>query len=210
MRPIRVLLVDDHPIVLSGIHGLLENADGIEIVGEATDGEQAIQLVETMQPDVLLLDMELPDIQGSQLAQQIHGQYPLVKVLALSAYDDPVYVQDLLDLGAAGYLMKEEAPEVIVEAIHGIAQGKQGWYSRRIGELMASWVQTGRTDEAQLTLREREVLRLVVQGKTNQAIAAELEISEKTVEKYMSIIFTKLNVSSRVEAAVQAVQKDLI
>ena len=202
--------MDDHPIVLSGIHGLLENADGIEIVGEAADGEQALQLVETIHPDVLLLDMELPDIQGSQLAQQIQGRYPQVKILVLSAYDDPVYVQDLLDLGAAGYLMKEEAPEVIVEAIHGIAQGKQGWYSRRIGALMASWVQTGGPGETQLTLREREVLRLVVQGKTNLAIASELGISEKTVEKYMSIIFTKLNVTSRVEAAVQAVQNDLV
>jgi DNA-binding NarL/FixJ family response regulator len=210
MATVRVLLVDDHPIVLSGVHGLLENADGIEIVGEAADGEQALQLVETVHPDVILLDMELPDIQGAQLAQQIQGLYPRVKILVLSAYDDPVYVQDLLDLGAAGYLMKEEAPEVIVEAIHGIAQGKQGWYSRRIGALMASWVQTGGPGEAQLTLREREVLRLVVQGKTNLAIASELEISEKTVEKYMSIIFTKLNVSSRVEAAVQAVQNDLV
>ncbi len=210
MMPIRVLLVDDHPIVLSGIRGLLENAEGIEIVGEATDGEQALQLVETIQPDVLLLDMELPDIQGSQLAGQIQRLYPKVKILALSAYDDPVYVHDLLDLGAAGYLMKEEAPEVIVEAIQGIANGKQGWYSRRIGALMASWVQTGGPGEAQLTLREREVLRLVIQGKTNQAIALALEISEKTVEKYMNIIFTKLNVTSRVEAAVQAVQKDLV
>jgi two-component system, NarL family, response regulator DegU len=210
MATVRVLLVDDHPIVLSGIHGLLEKADGIEIVGEAADGEQALQLVETIHPDVILLDMELPDIQGAQLAQQIQARYPQVKILVLSAHDDPVYVQDLLALGAAGYLMKEEAPEVIVEAIHGIAQGKQGWYSRRIGALMASWVQTGGPGEAQLTLREREVLRLVVQGKTNLAIASELEISEKTVEKYMSIIFTKLNVTSRVEAAVQAVQNDLV
>jgi DNA-binding NarL/FixJ family response regulator len=210
MRPIRVLVVDDHPVVLSGIHSLLKNAQGIEIAGEAVDGEQALQLIQTTHPDVILLDMELPDIHGSQLAQQIQKLDPQVKILVLSAYDDPVYIHDLLDLGVAGYLLKEEAPEVIVEAIQGIAAGKQGWYSRNIAALMASWVQTGGPGEKQLTMREREVLRLLVQGKTNQAIASELEISDKTVEKYIKILFTKLNVTSRVEVAVYAVQADLL
>jgi DNA-binding NarL/FixJ family response regulator len=210
MRPVRVLVVDDHPIVLSGIHGLLDQAEGIEIVGEAANGGQALELIQATHPDVLLLDMELPDVHGAQLAQQIQGIDQHVKILVLSAYDDPVYIHDLLELGSAGYLIKEEAPEVIVEAIHGIAEGEQGWYSRRVSALMASWVQNGAPGEKQLTLREREVLRLVVQGKTNQAIATELEISEKTVEKYIKILFTKLNVTSRVEAAVYAVQEDLI
>jgi len=210
MSPIHVILVDDHPVVRSGIRGLLEVAMDIEIMGEASNGEEALRLVEEARPDVVLLDLELPDIPGTQVAQQIGQLHPNIKILVLSAHDDPVYVRELLELGAAGYLMKEEAPEVIVEAVRGIAHGQQGWVSRRVAAQIASWVQVGRPGEIKLTLREQEVLRLVVQGKTNQAIAAELDISEKTVEKYMSAIFTKLNVASRVEAAVFAVREGLV
>jgi DNA-binding NarL/FixJ family response regulator len=144
------------------------------------------------------------------VAQQVKQTFPEVRILALSAHDDAVYVRGLLELGAAGYLMKEEAPEVIVEAVRGIAHGEQGWVSRRIAAQMASWVQTGEPGKMKLTVREHEVLRLIVQGKTNQAIALELNISEKTVEKYMSTIYAKLNVTSRVEAAVYAVREDLV
>jgi len=210
MNPIRVLLVDDHPVVRSGIHGLLEKAMDIEIVGEASSGEEALHLVEETHPDVLLLDMELPDIQGTQVARQIQQLHPKVKIMALSAHDDSVYVRELLELGAAGYLMKDEAPELIIEAVRGVAQGEQGWVSRRIAAQIASWVQAGGPDKMDLTLREKEVLQLVVQGKTNQAIAVQLAISEKTVEKYIRAIFNKLNVTSRVEAAVYAVREELI
>ena len=106
--------------------------------------------------------------------------------------------------------MKEEAPEAIVNAIRGIAHGEQGWVSRQIAAQMASWVQVGDPSKLQLTVREHQVLSLVVEGKTNQAIAMELHISEKTVEKYLRAIFTKLNVSSRVEAAVYAVKEGLL
>src|SRR3990172_8134390 len=210
MNPIRVLLVDDHPVVRSGIHGLLEKAMDIEIVGEASSGEEALHLVEETHPDVLLLDMELPDIQGTQVARQIQQLHPKVKIMALSAHDDSVYVRELLELGAAGYLMKEDAPEKIIEAVRGVAQGEEGWVSRRIASQIAAWVQSGAAGKMDLTLREREVLRLVVQGKTNQAIATQLSISEKTVEKYIRAIFDKLNVTSRVEAAVQAVREELV
>ena len=210
MSPIHVLLVDDHPVVRKGICGLLEKAGDIEIVGEASTGAEALHLSAEVQPDVLLLDMELPDIQGTLVAQQIRQLYPDVKILALSAHDDAFYVRGLLELGAAGYLMKEEAPEVIVEAVRGVGRGDKGWVSRRIAAQIADWVQVGKPVEMNLTLREQEVLRLVVEGKTNQAIAAELGISEKTVEKYMGEIFTKLNVTSRVEAAVYAVREGLV
>ncbi len=210
MSPIRVLLVDDHPVVRSGIRGLLEQAVDIEIVGEASTGEQALQMVEDAPPDVLLLDMELPDIQGTRVAQQIQLLYPQVKLLALSAHDDSVYVKELLELGAAGYLMKEEAPDVIIEAVRGVARGEQGWVSRRIAAQITSWMQAGGAAGMKLTPRELEVLHLIVQGKTNQAIAVDLDISEKTVEKYLRSIYTKLNVASRVEAAVYAVRESLV
>ena len=210
MSPIRVLLVDDHPVVRGGIRDMLDKNLDIEMVGEASTGKEALQLVEDVNPDVLLLDMELPDIQGSLVAQQVQQRYPKVRILALSAHDDSVYVRELLELGAAGYLMKEEAPEAIVEAVRGVAHGEKGWISRRIAAQMASWMQTGDPGEMKLTVRELEVLRLIVQGKTNQAIALDLHISEKTVEKYIRSIFTKLNVASRVEAAVYAVQEGLV
>lgn len=217
MNTIRVVLVDDHPVVRRGIRDLLEKVEDIEVVGEASNGEQVDHLVAETHPDVLLLDMELPDIQGTEVAQGVRERYPEVKILVLSAHDDAAYIRGLLELGAAGYLVKEEAPEAIVEAVRGVAQGDRGWISRRIAAQMAAWVQTGgpagqpgRPDGIRLTAREHEVLRLVVQGKTNQAMAVELGISEKTIEKYMGEIFTKLNVSSRVEAAVYAVREGLV
>lgn len=209
MSPIRVLLVDDHPVVLSGIRGMLEKDMGIEIIGEATSGEAALSQSRELHPDVVLLDMELPDIHGSQVAQQLKLLNPEIKILALSAHDDPTYVRTLLELGAAGYLMKEEAPNVIVEAIRGVANGERRWVSQKITEQIVSWMQPDGSGTFKLTAREQEVLRLVVEGKTNQAIAAELNISQKTVEKYLGAIFSKLNVTSRVEAAVYAVRSGL-
>ena len=210
MSPIRVLLVDDHPVVRSGIRGLLEKAIDIELVGEASNGEEGLRMVKETHPDVLLLDMELPDIQGVQVARQVQLFHPEVKILALSAHDDAVYVRELLESGAAGYLMKEEAPEAIVEAVRGVAHGEQGWVSRRIAAQMVSWMRGDEVGEIKLTPREMDVLRLVVEGKTNQNIGVLLGISEKTVEKYLYAIFTKLEVTSRVEAAVYAVREGLV
>jgi DNA-binding NarL/FixJ family response regulator len=210
MSPIRVVLVDDHPVVRSGIRGMLDKAVDIEMVGEATGGNEALRLVDETNPDVLLLDMELPDIPGTQVAQRVQEFHPKVKILVLSAHDDSVYVRQLLEIGAAGYLMKDEAPEAIVEAVRGVAHGEQGWVSRRIAAQIATWIQSGDAGKVKLTTREYEVLRLIVQGKTNQAIALDLHISEKTVEKYIRSIFTKLDVASRVEAAVYAVKEGLV
>jgi DNA-binding NarL/FixJ family response regulator len=210
MSPIRVVLVDDHPVVRSGIRGMLDKAVDIEMVGEATGGNEALRLVDETNPDVLLLDMELPDIPGTQVAQRVQEFHPKVKILVLSAHDDSVYVRGLLEMGAAGYLMKDEAPEAIVEAVRGVAHGEQGWVSRRIAAQIATWIQSGDAGKVKLTTREYEVLRLIVQGKTNQAIALDLHISEKTVEKYIRSIFTKLDVASRVEAAVYAVKEGLV
>jgi DNA-binding NarL/FixJ family response regulator len=210
MQKIRVILVDDHPVVRSGIRGLLEKASDIEIAGEADLGEEALRLVEETPADVLLLDMELPDIPGIRVAEQVKQNHPELKILSLSAHDDSTYVRQVLELGAAGYLMKDEAPEVIVEAVRGVANGQQGWISRGITAQMAGWLQAGATEGARLTRREQETLLLLVEGKTNQAIGNELHISEKTVEKYIKAIFEKLNVSSRVEAAVMAVRLGLV
>jgi two-component system response regulator DegU len=210
MNTIHVILVDDHPVVRSGIRALLENASDIKIVGEATNGEEALRLVEEVPAEVLLLDMELPDIPGTQVARQVKQSHPELKILSLSAHDDSLYVRQVLELGAAGYLMKDEAPEVILDAVRGVAHGQQGWISRGIAAQIASWMQVGGLKGSGLTRREQETLDLLVQGKTNQAIAATLKISEKTVEKHVKSIFDKLEVSSRVEAAVIAVKQGIV
>ena len=210
MNPIHIVLADDHPVVRRGIRDMLERVVDISVVGEASTGEEALRLADELKPDVLLLDMELPDIKGVEVAQQLKQAGSPVKILVLSAHDDPLYIRELLELGAAGYLVKEEAPETIIEAVRGVAHGEQGWVSRRIAAQMVSWMRGEETGEIKLTPREMDVLRLVVEGKTNQNIGVLLGISEKTVEKYLYAIFTKLEVTSRVEAAVYAVREGLV
>jgi DNA-binding NarL/FixJ family response regulator len=210
MSSIRVILVDDHPVVRKGLRDILENAGDIEVVGEADSGQQALLLVEQLTADILLLDMELPDIPGTQVAVQVKQNHPALQILSISAHNDSIYVRQVLELGAAGYLMKEEAPEVILDAVHGIARGQQGWLSRSIAEQVAGWMQSGSAGPSALTVREQETLALLVQGKTNHAIAVDLKISEKTVEKHIKGIFDKLDVNSRVDAAVVAIKQGII
>jgi DNA-binding NarL/FixJ family response regulator len=210
MPPIRVLLVDDHPVVRQGIRNLLESQEDIKIVGEASGGTEAIQMVKDLSPDVMLLDMEMPGIKGTQVAKQIKDEGLRVRVLALSAHDDKQYIQELLSSGASGYLVKEEVPETIIEAVRGVAFGEQGWVSRRIAAQMSHWMGGEDEDQNSLTPREVEVLKGVVAGKTNQEIGLSLGISEKTVEKHLESVYNKLGVASRVEAAVHAVREKLI
>ncbi len=208
MSPTSVLLVDDHPVVRAGIRNLLERAPDILVVGEANDGEEALQMVQQLKPDVMLLDMEMPGINGNEVAQQLQKVGSPVHILALSAHDDKQYIQELLANGAAGYLVKEEVPETIVEAVRGVARGEQGWVSRRVAAQMTNWMrEEAQGDRMGLTAREVQVLRAVVAGKTNQEIGLELGISEKTVEKHLEGVFSKLSVASRVEAAVHAVRE---
>lgn len=207
MSPTKVLLVDDHPVVRAGIRNLLEKASDIMVVGEANNGDEALRLVDQLAPDVLLLDMEMPGMNGNEVAQQLQATGSSVRILALSAHDDKQYIQELLANGAAGYLVKEEVPEAIIEAVRGVSRGEQGWVSRRVAAQMSSWMRDDSDGRMGLTGREVQVLQAVVAGKTNQEIGLMLGISEKTVEKHLEGVFTKLGVASRVEAAVHAVRE---
>jgi DNA-binding NarL/FixJ family response regulator len=210
MPPTSVLLVDDHPVVRAGIKNLLEQAPDIVVVGEASNGTEALRLANELSPDVLLLDMEMPGMSGNEVAQKLQESGSSVRILALSAHDDKQYIQELLANGASGYLVKEEVPEAIVEAVRGVSRGERGWVSRRIAAQMSSWMREEEHDRKGLTSREIQVLENVVAGKTNQEIGLALGISEKTVEKHLEGVFAKLEVASRVEAAVRAVREGLL
>jgi DNA-binding NarL/FixJ family response regulator len=207
MEKIRIMLADDHPIARAGIRKFLNKATDIEIIAEAADGNQALDLAKKLVPDVLLLDIELPGLKGVEVARELQAMGSPVRILVLSTYDDKQFIFGLLGNGAAGYLTKEEVPETIVEAVRGVARGEKGWVSRRVAAIMSAWTQTDEVTSKSLTPRELDVLKWVVKGRTNQEIGMELGISQKTVEKHLESVFAKIKVTSRVEAAVLAVQE---
>ncbi len=137
MAPIKVVLADDHVVVRIGIRNLLSRSPDIAVIGEASNGVEAIQLVGDLRPDVLLLDMEMPELDGVEVARRLRAAKSPVKILALSAYNDKQYILSMFDQGAAGYLTKDEAPEKIIEAIRGVAAGEQGWMSRKVAARLA-------------------------------------------------------------------------
>jgi DNA-binding NarL/FixJ family response regulator len=210
MPDIRVLIADDHPIVCRGIHNLLEPAVGVTVVGEAHSGAEALELIRSLRPDVVLLDVELTDMSGIDVIKQLNDAQISVRILGLSSYDDREFISQLLALGASGYLLKDEIPEQIIEAVRGVARGETGWVSRKVAAKLSQILQKDQDGVADLTRREMDVLRLVVEAKTNGEIGMLLGISEKTVEKHLDTIFRKLGVASRVEAAVLAVRTDLL
>ncbi|HJW89961.1 MAG: hypothetical protein A2Z16_04725 [Chloroflexi bacterium RBG_16_54_18] len=210
MVKIRVVIADDHPVTRAGIRRFLEKQPDMQVVGEASDGEAALRLVEEHTPEVLLLDLEMPGLGGTEVARRLKSTGSPVRVLALSSYDNRQFILSLLASGAAGYLIKDEVPETIIEAVRGVARGEQGWVSRKVAAKMAAWMQMGSSTATKLTEREIEVLRLVVAGKTNQEIGFSLGISPRTVEKHIDSVYSKLGVSSRVEAAVFAVRDKMV
>jgi DNA-binding NarL/FixJ family response regulator len=209
MSDIHVLIADDHPIVCQGIRNLLDPAEGITVVGEAKNGVETLQMIEKLRPDVVLLDMELPDISGVEVVKKIIEAGLSVRILGLSSHDDRQYISELLALGTAGYLIKDEVPEAIIEAVRGVARGETGWISRKVAAKLGQILQN-KEEYKEFTPREMDVLRLVVEGKTNAEIGLALTISEKTVEKHLEAIFRKMGVASRVEAAVMAVRENYI
>ena len=206
---IRVVLTDDHPVVRSGIRQLLEKTSEIVVVGEASDGAEALHLVSELSPDVLLLDMELPGETGVQVAQQLQAAGSPVRILALSAHDDEQYIVGLLASGAAGYLTKEEALETIADAVRGVAHGEDGWLSRRAAAQVAAWARKGSSHTNGLTQREIEVVRLAARGWTNDHIAETLTISERTVRFHLTNVYSKLGVGTRGAVIAWAVRAGL-
>jgi DNA-binding NarL/FixJ family response regulator len=214
MKPIRVVLADDHPVVRSGIRTLLEKAPDIAVIGEASDGYEALRLVAELQPDVLLLDMELPRMMGLEVAQRLQAEGSPVRILVLSAYDDEQYIFGLLSSGAVGYMTKDEALSNLIDAVRGVAQGEAGWLSRRATARVMQRKLAGTkpaTDQAALlSARERQVIQLVARGYPNEQIAETLNISDGTVKNHVTNIYGKLGVRTRAEAVAWAWKQGLV
>jgi len=198
---IHIFLLDDHPTLRVGLRLLIAQAPDMCIVGEAGDAETARAALEAAPPDVLVLDCQLPGEDGISMARWVRRRELPTRILAFSSFADDAYVYPMIQAGAAGYLLKDELPGVIVQAIRCVAQG-QGYFSPPIAARLAAWVQEGRPDG--LTGREVEVLRLVAQGATNKEIALHLGISEHTVQFHVGNLLRKLGLRGRVEAAVWA------
>lgn len=205
MAKIRVLIADDHPIVRSGVRNELAYYGGFEVVGEALDGDQALRLAQELEPDVLMLDVNMPGMKAIQVLRTLKEASHGIRILVLTAYNDPGTVIGLLKAGADGYLLKDEDPALISEAVRAVSKGET-WLSPTIPEEVVAIVREsqGTSIGEALTDRELEVLRFLEEARTNKEIALALQTSERTVEFHVSNILAKLGVKSRLEAALWA------
>ena len=215
MSPVRVLLVDDHAVVRAGLRMLLSADPELSIVGEAEDGAQAMRLARDLAPDVVLMDISMPDMNGIEATRRIKELCPDVAVLALTMHEDDQYFFEMLAAGASGYIPKRAAPNDLIAAIHAVRSGGVFLFPSVARLLVTDYRQrverggsTGVFDI--LTEREREVLTLIAQGLSNQEIADKLVISIKTVNRHRENIMAKLNLHSRVELVRYAIEKGLI
>jgi two-component system, NarL family, nitrate/nitrite response regulator NarL len=205
-----VVLADDHESVRRGIRGLLDKAPDIVIVGEAIDGKDALRTVKELEPDVLLLDIEMPGMNGIDVARKLKQNGGKgVKILVLSAYDDQEYISEVLANGASGYIIKGEAPKWIVEAVRGVARGEKGWVSPRVAQKIRAMKKV-RDDEMILTYREIEILRLIAQGYSIPDIRKQLDIDPELMEKQVKTLIKKLRVSTNEEAVAVAASEGWI
>jgi DNA-binding NarL/FixJ family response regulator len=213
-QEIRIILADDHAVVRQGIRRFLEEDSAIDVVAEASDGAEALRLVEQHHPDVAVLDIRMPEVTGVEAARRIKGHQPEVRVLILTAYDDDPYVFALLEAGADGYVLKTATADELVEAVRTVYRGESA-LSPEIASKVVRRATRGRPAAAAdqieaLTPREIDVLRLVARGMTNRQAGRELGISHRTVQGHLASVYGKLGVSSRTEAVTEALKRGWI
>lgn len=211
----RILLADDHTILRAGLKMMLNAQPDMEVVGEAQDGRQAIQEAQRLQPDVVLMDITMPDMNGIEATKQIKRNLPTARVLILTMHEHDEYVFQALRAGASGYMLKEAADTDLISALHIIQSGQFYLSPAAQSVMVGDYLQRVRTGEekdsySSLTEREREILKLVAEGHTNNQIAERLIISPKTVDTHRTHIMDKLNLHSRAELVKYAMRRGLL
>jgi len=211
---IRVLICDDQDMVCEGLRAILKSAREIEVVGVARDGAQALDLVPQVKPDIVLMDLKMPGMNGIQATRLLRERFPHVRVLVLTTYDADEWVFDAIRSGAAGYLLKDTPREALIAAIKGTVEGDTHVDPGVAGKLFAKIASSPSSPDTSvadsLSERERDVLRLLARGLTNADIAERLHLSEGTVRNYVSAVLAKLDVSDRTQAAVIALRYGLV
>ncbi len=208
-KPIRVMVVDDHTMVRRGLATFLKVFDDLELAGEAASGKAAVQLCAQQQPDVVLMDMVMPDMDGATATRLIRKQFPKVQVLALTSFKEELLVQSALQAGAIGYLLKDISADELAQAIRAAHAGR-ATLSPEAAQALVNAASQPPAPGLDLTEREREVLTLMVEGLNNTQIAARLTVSPSTVKSHVSNILSKLGISSRTEAVAIAIRNRLV
>jgi DNA-binding NarL/FixJ family response regulator len=215
MKKVRIILADDHTVMRAGLRALLEHQPGLEVVGEAEDGRQTVELACAHVPDVVVMDIAMPILNGVEATRRLIRQQPTISVVILSMYSDESYVMRALEAGAHAYLLKDSAVTDLIRAIEAVSQGKS-FFSPKISRILAeeyvrALKQKGVADSYELlTSREREILQLLAEGKTNKEVATSLNISVYTAETHRGNILQKLNLHSSAELVLYAVRKGII
>jgi len=215
MENIKVLIADDHPVVREGVRAMLDTDDGIKVVGEASDGLEAVAKTGECQPDVVLMDIVMPKLDGLEATRRIKKQYPNISVIMLTIYVDNAFVIDAIQAGAGGYLLKDASNDLLRHTIKAVNSGGMLIKTSLLREAITTLVDrtpgrqgkvTGLMGAEELTSREQQVLNLLVEGLTNKEIAKELGIADETAKKHVENIISKLAASDRTQAAVKALR----
>jgi DNA-binding NarL/FixJ family response regulator len=212
LAKIKVLIADDHAVVREGTRRILEQEPDMEVVGEAGDGEEAVNLATSLKPDVAIIDIAMPKLDGIEATKRIKAAWPSINILILSAYDDDQFIFSLLEAGAAGYLLKSIRSRELIDAIRAVYSGESVLHPSIARKVLNRFVSTSGKPEGQepsgvLSDREMEVLKLAAKGLSNQDIAEKLCLSIRTVQGHLGHIFNKLQVGSRTEAVVRALKE---
>lgn len=211
---IKVIICDDQEIVCQGLRTILNNDEQIEVIGIAHNGYEVLQLVEKHPPDLVLMDLKMPGMNGIQATQQINQSFPGVRILILTTYDDDEWLFDAIRAGASGYLLKDTPSTVLINAIKGTVSGDNFLDPAVTGKILKNIthqrIQTKQSSHIQLSERENDILQLMARGLTNADIARELYLSEGTVRNYTSNIFAKLSVNDRTQAVITALRYGLV
>ena len=209
MEKITILLADDHTIFREGLRSLLEFEEGMEVVGEASNGKEAVELAIKLNPDVIIMDITMPEINGLQAAYQIQTKIPSIKIIVLSMSDNEEFVTQAIQAGVCGYLVKQSAANELITAITEVYKGN-AYFSAPISKILLEKQRFPNRRSSGLTLREQEVLQFVAQGRTNKEISSLISISVKTVEKYRQQIMDKLKIHDVANLTRYAISKGII